>query len=161
MVVDPSERGRVALGAAANREGPNREDRRVSPRPIESVEGLHRETSLNVDPGQGGSIASVLHHVGGDVRPVNIKALGEQRHEEPTGAAPEIQRRLPKPPDGRPQVCKLNRFGLVDLGPPSGDEPVMPRASLFAHGRTIQRQPQMVLGPALPRTPRSPTMRTA
>ena len=66
-------------------------------------------------------------HVLGNVCPVHVEPVAEERHEQPPGTTAQIESRLTKSLDHRTVVRELVRPGLDELRPPAGHDAVVPR----------------------------------
>jgi hypothetical protein len=85
-------------------------------------------------------LAAEREHVGGDVAAVDVEPGAKKRHEEATGAAGDVERRLAAFLDDAPEVRDL-RPADVELGPPARDNAVVPGGgvSYVASSATSQR----------------------
>ena len=67
------------------------------------------------------------NHVRRDVDPVDVEAFFDERHQESACAAAQVQHRFAKCPYRGAIELELLRLGEVELGPPAGNQAVVPR----------------------------------
>ena len=75
-----------------------------------------------------GTLPAEREHVGRDIGGVDVETRVQVRDQQPAGTATRIQRRLARL-DERPEELELGPVEVV-LGPPAGNEPVVPRLRL-------------------------------
>jgi hypothetical protein len=123
MLVEPPEPLDVVLAIATEPEPAAEHDRRVATREVELVHGLRveprRRHALPL-----GALAAEREHVGGDVAAVDVEPRLKIRHEEPPGAARDVERGLSRLHEAL-EVVDLGTVE-VELGPPPRDEAVVP-----------------------------------
>ena len=112
-------------------------------------------------PASSSLLAARRDHVGRDVAAVDVQARLAVRDEQPAGAARHVERRLARPLDEAPEVLDL-LAALVELGPPPGDEPVMPGLRRDVHAaECVGRRPARSRRAGRGRRPRSGRRRRA
>ena len=130
MSVEATQRRCPLLAASAEPEGPAREDRAVDPGQGQRVQGLVIQPRLQAFG--CGPVSTEREHVGREIAAIDIEAGRAERQQDAPSAAPGIERGVPVFLHERSVVRDLGPV-VVDLGPPTRHEPVVPGRRRLVH----------------------------